>query len=255
VQQLLSALFNRWAGQPILVIGGGPSVNEDLPKLVAAGVKPACVISANEHGFKQKWFPIDLVVNVDKVHCLLHRPMEEILRPLGAPIVNRHSWADFRLADWPGIGNTGITSIAVAAALGANPVLVTGIDMWKGGRLYFHEKPVEVTRHRRQIRASVARRTREKARALVGFVKGANIRPLSGPLCEIYPKFNPAEVLPAPADIPYRAAMRKVTPVRVEVVHGFIFSGRDAVPPGRELALSPTEARDAKIVTKGRVVK
>jgi hypothetical protein len=251
-QELVSALFDRWSGQPILVIGGGPSVSDDLPKLLVAGVKPACVISANEHGFRQKYFPVDLVTNVDKIHCMEKRPMEQILRPFGVPIVNRHSWADFRLADWTFCGNTGLTAIALACALGGYPVIVTGIDMWKTGRVYFHDKPGTVKPARRQIRASVSRRTREKLKPLTLFAKGTPVRPMSGPLTEFFPKFDPAEVLPGRNETSYTQKMRNSPTVRAEVIHSFIFTGQDPVRAGAQLALSPKEAQDAKILTKAK---
>jgi hypothetical protein len=238
VQQLISALFDRWNGQPILVIGGGRSVNRDLPALK---FKPACVISANEHGANQSCFSVDLYVNVDKIHCLKKIPMEQLLRPLGGAIVNRHSWADYRLPDWRLQGNTGLTAIALAALLGGNPVLVTGIDMWHGGRLYFHDRGGS-PRPEKHIRASVTRRDAAALKPLRAFTAGANIRPLSGPLCEVFPSFNPAEKLPPAQPVAYRRALIGMKPVIATATRHFKLSNQDMVPAGRQLALSPDEA-------------
>jgi hypothetical protein len=238
VQQLISALFDRWSGQPILVIGGGRSVNRDLPALK---LKPACVISANEHGASQSFFPVDVYVNVDKRHCLKKVPMEQLLRPLGGIIVNRHSWADYRLPDWRLQGNTGLTAIALAALLGGNPVLVTGIDMWHGGRLYFHDRN-GTPRQEKHIRATVTRRDIAALKPLQAFAAGANIRPLSGPLCEFFPAYKPTEILPPAQPVVYRRALIGMKPVIATATRHFKFSNQDMVPAGRQLALSPDEA-------------
>lgn len=250
MQQLVSALLDRWVNKPILVIGGGPSVTADLARL---DIEPACVISANEHGFHQKKFHVDLVVNVDKVHCMLKQPMQDVLRPHGAPIVNRHSWADYRLPDWRFAGNTGLTAVALAAVLGGAPVIVTGIDMWHGGRQYFHKVPWADDKKKRRVRPSITRRNRETLRPLQEFVKGVAVRPMSGPMTKIFPTYDPTEIFTARPCV-QREKIREIKTVHVEAVRSFLFSGRDFVLPGQILALSPTEARDAKIITNCKVL-
>lgn len=241
MQELISTLFHRWYGQPILVIGGGPSVTKDLSEK-RLPITPACVISANDHALKQTRFKVDLLVNCDKVHCLLHQPMEKVLRPHGVPIVNRHSWADYRLCDWVFAGNSGMTAIAVAAALGGNPVIVTGIDMWKGGRTYFHDAPGVRPEKGRRIRGAVSRRDKEKIRPLKAFCAGANIRPISGPLTEWFPQYDPAEVLKPARPVGYRLKLEEeLELVQCEVVRAFPFTGHDWVQVGRRLALSSFE--------------
>lgn len=251
-QQLLTALIDRWAGQPILVLGGGRSVSKDLPTLKIA---PTCVISANSHGVHQSRFPVDLIVNVDKVHCFLKQPMEKILRPLGIPIVNRHSWADYRIPDWTLAGNTGITSIAIACALGGNPIIVTGIDMWSEGRVYFHDDPSQQKPHKeRRVRISVNKRDRMALTPLQRFAQGANIRPMSGPMCDMFKKYNPAEMLPPTQPIPYRSRLIAMKSVTVEATRPFRFSNMDFVSVGQRIVLSPKEADDARVLTNTRRV-
>ncbi|MBP8233992.1 MAG: hypothetical protein KAY22_16970 [Rhizorhabdus sp.] len=224
---VIADLFDRWNGKPILVLGGGPSVSKDLPALA---LTPACVISANDHGKHQTRFPVDIFVNCDKIHCMLKVPMESILRPLGGLIVNRHSWADYRLAEWQFSGNSGLTAIAVAAALGGDPVLVTGIDMWKEGRIYFHDTdPAVVPRRRRFVKPAVTRRDRDVLRPLKAFVAGANVRPLSGPLTEAFPKFDPGEVLPAPRPVDYRRRMQRAAWETHTLPSGYRFGNQDVL--------------------------
>jgi hypothetical protein len=238
MQRLVNELFHRWEGKPILVIGGGPSVLRDLPRLKEA---PACVISANEHAFKQSYFPVDLVTNVDKQHCLLREPMEKILRPYGVPIVNRHTWADYRLPDWTLAGNTGMQAIALAALLGASQVIVTGLDMWQGGRVYFYDRGAKPPKHKAP-KAAMKRRSKEKVQPLKLFCAGAHIRPMSGPLTEWFKPYDPAEVLKPSRPIGYRLRLEEeTTEVLCEVVNPFRMSNGDYTRVGQRLALSQFE--------------
>ncbi len=240
MQKPLRDLFDRWAGQPILVIGGGPSAGTDLPKLAASGIKPACVISANEHGGKQKYFPVDLAVNCDKTHLLRKVSMESVIRELGVPAINRHSWADYRLLDWTFCGNSGLTAIAVACALGGNPVIVTGIDMWQGGRRYFHDKGHKPEKDLK-VRAAVTRHDLSRLQPLREFARGANVRPMSGPLTKVFPTFNPAEKLPAAKPVVYREVAKTMQVITMEATHGFLFSSWDPVRVGARIVMTARE--------------
>lgn len=189
---LISKIFDDYAGEPILIVGGGPSAGDDLPKLLADGFTPSCVISANDHGFKQHYYSVDFAVSCDRNHMERKDvngrgiPMDEILRPYGKPLINRHSTADYRLPDWDFAGNSGHTAICVAVALGGNPVVATGIDMWRSGRNYFHIGEQEQRRMRHEnlmgSKHGVGQRAMKQAEELKKWVRGANVRPVSGPL-------------------------------------------------------------------------
>lgn len=244
MQELITALFDRWQGQPILVHGGGPSVLRDL---LTNDLAPACVISANMHGCLQKAYPVDLIVNVDKIHTERRLPMEQLLRPFGVPIVNKHSWADYRLPDWNFPMNSGITAVAVAAMLGGDPIITTGIDLWVTGREYFHDKAV-MERHKQK---SVLKRGRsqpmyanavKRLKNLTAFVGQTNVRPLSGPLCEVFLRYDKCETLPKRQDCTYRARWLKEKTVYVQARVKFNFEHRDIVQAGAQLALSKAEA-------------
>lgn len=244
MQKLVTELFGRWDGKPALVIGGGPSVLRDFKALA---VEPALVISANEHGFFQDRFKVDLVTNVDKIHCLRREPMEKILKPYGVPIVNRHSWADYRLPDWKLAANTGLQAIALAALLGANPVIVTGIDMWANGRVYFHDTHAKAPKlgQPRKLRGAARRRDREKVKPLTAFCAGAHIRPMSGALTEWFKAYDPAEVVKSARPIGHRLRLeQECQQVLVEVVKPFRMSNSDYTKVGQRLALSQFEAKE-----------
>lgn len=237
-QELVTALFDRWAGTPIVVIGGGPSVLEDLPKMPCV---PACVISANTHGVHQNSFKVDIFINMDCQHCLLKVPMETLIRPAatkaGAVVVNKFTWADYRLGDFSFTGNTGLSAIVLAAALGGDPVIPVGIDFWSGGRRYFHDDPSTAKPKKTAPLGRIARRS---IRQLLDAVKGANIRPISGPLLEYFPAFGTP--LAPRRDTSYRTYMLKQSTQYVHVAREFSLHNRDRAKAGTTLALTRKEA-------------
>lgn len=245
-QELISALFDRWAGKPILVIGGGESVLEDLPKI---DFEPACVISANDHGDYQKRFKLDLIVNCDKRHCFLHCNMSDLLRPIaakhGAAIVNKHSWADYRLAEFTYQANTGLTAIFVAAALGGHPVVPIGFDFFRRGHTYFHT-PREGTRKMRPD-WHISRVAKRGMQELLAGCKGAQIRPLSGPLLKFFPPYDHAEVLPPRTDMAYRKSMAAKKTVYFVAQRTFAFGTWDRVVSGTKIAMTQKEAQDPRM--------
>lgn len=254
MQKLVSELFGRWDGKMALVIGGGPSFLRDFKTLE---LKPELVISANDHGFKQDRFKVDLITNVDKVHSVRGGPMEQYLRPYGVPIVNRHSWADYRIPDWTLAANTGLQAVALAALLGADPIVVTGIDMWENGRVYFHQTGAKPAKPgKRVLKGAARRRMRERTQPLVRFCAGANVRPISGPLTEWFKAYDPAEVLKPARPVGYRLRLeQESTQVLCEVVKPFRMSNSDYTKKGQRLALSPFEAREhsgeIRVLTEG----
>lgn len=246
MQRLISSLFLNWVNRPALVIGGGPSARNELP-YIAEQMTPAVVISANQHGYLQKHFKVDLAVCCDKKHCKERVPMGPFLRqwtaPNGGAIVSRWSFADYRLGDWQFIGNTGLTAVAVAAALGCNPIVVTGLDFWATGRVYFHELNTPVKRGpRRPPAETLPTQQHKRLHALSTFTRGANIRALSGPIATVFGSYK-NECLPAHRPIAYRRAHYGEVAKTLEAGPGFKFSTQDVVPTGTELALTPEELK------------
>lgn len=251
VQRVISELFGKYAGKPILVIGGGPSVAKDLPAL-PADFRPALVLSANEHGTKQERFHVDYIVNCDKTHCIRHIAMEPWLRQFGVPLINKWSWADVRLEDWNFNGNSGTTAVALAAVLGGSPIVVTGIDLYATGRNYFYDTTVGLTPEKRRLAAKpIITQPDRRLRPLGDFVGKAHIRPMSGVMTTRWPRFHPGEPLGPPPVLPYVTAQRKVGDYRV--VKGFPFGNADVVQSGTVLRLTESEA--AQHVRAGRLAK
>lgn len=246
MQKALKDLIDKHAHRPALVIGGGPSVNTDLPRLPTDWA-PHVVFSANQHGYFQHLFPVDYMVNVDKIHSFVSKPMREFLRQWPARVINRYTWADYRLCEWPFNGNSGFTAIAVAAALGCDPIIVTGIDLWKTEKRYFHNALdsfiARRTQHVSAPRRGLVPDQSSRIKMLAKWCEGANIRPISGPLTQYFPQFDLDEMMRAGRDIPYRAKLRAQKVVYVRCLQAFSFCHRDNTRPGWRLALSEKEAQ------------
>ncbi len=104
VAQLAGALYRKFEGRPAIVVGGGPSAPAQYAEVISALHNPV-VISANGHAAKLGLKP-DFVVCKDHRHTETKELMEPALRALGAPLVSRHYWADYRLTGWPIQGNS-----------------------------------------------------------------------------------------------------------------------------------------------------
>lgn len=181
--RLITDLIDKYDG-PILVIGGGPSVPSDFDKL-PADFKPACVLSANNHGFKQDRFKVDYIVCVDNLHSETKQRCEEWLRPYGVPIITRHWWGDYRMPRLRTYGNSGQTACAVGVMLGGHPVIATGMDCWQG-KTYFHDPDVKVACSGRSL-GQVAK----QLRYVKDWIGDPNVvRVVSGPMIPMFKQWT-----------------------------------------------------------------
>lgn len=247
----ITEIFDKYAGLPALVIGGGPSALVDIPRLATADFSPALVLSANLHGLHQGNYQVDFLVNVDKVHCALRVPMEDWMRPYGIPIINAHMWSDYRLVNWTFPGNSGITAIAVACILGCYPVVCTGIDLFQSGRHYFHdaEGPDKAARPKT---APPSHYAQQRVKQLKQWSGDYPIRAGSGPLLTVFPAWTPGEAFKEPKPVKYRTEMLKVPTRNYRAIHTFSHKSNDRVRAGTVLPLSNIEAKD--FLAKGWIV-
>lgn len=119
----------RHKGERICVMGGGPSLAEDVAK-----VKADVWISSNEHGAKIR--PVDYIVAMDDIHTKLHTHMSKHIRQHSdAPIIGPWHWADYQLSTWPmspKVMLSGVVASWVAWLMGAHPVILAGFDCHDG---------------------------------------------------------------------------------------------------------------------------
>lgn len=233
-QELITALLDKHYGKPILVIGGGKSVLDDLPELPDPSYFSA-VLSANDHGCRQHKYPVTYMHNVDKVHLERRMPMREFMRPFQIPVINRHSWADFWLPRWKLVTNSGLSTITVAALLGGHPIVTTGIDLWVGGNVYFH-------RVRDKHRPSPSRDgVKNKMRELQQWCGSAVIRSLSGPVAEHHGRFDINEALPDV--VPHQFRSTTGPTVHCVALKDFMWEASDPVAQGQVLAIERHELK------------
>jgi hypothetical protein len=136
------SLAHKFAGKRICVMGGAPSLADDL-KLVKADI----YISANGHGADM--VDPDFVLAMDEIHRENGLPQGEYLRTLTkAPIISPFGYAEFRLGDWPQHPRSvlsGMVAVWAAWMMGASVVIVAGCDGY-GGQNGFLDEALKIAR-------------------------------------------------------------------------------------------------------------
>ena len=117
-------LLNKHKGARILVKGGGPSLEDDL-----LDIDCDIVISTNGHGFL---FKDDYLLAMDEKHGGKGVMMIDYLKTLSdKPIIGPQKMADYRLRQWPKHPRrlySGNIAVWIASKMGANEVIVAGVD-------------------------------------------------------------------------------------------------------------------------------
>lgn len=159
-------LILKHKGKRICVMGGAPSLADDLAKVDAD-----VYISANERGVALR--EPDYVLAMDEIHRTTRQCMGQYLRErTAAPIISPHAYADIRLGQWPQQPRwvlSGMVAIWAAFMLGAKSVIVAGCDAFGGDPGYVDEA--------RKIARDVH----------------CPVRVVSGPLAKVWPLYDPAE--------------------------------------------------------------
>jgi hypothetical protein len=196
VNKLVGSLVGAYRG-PVLVVGGAPSAPAELETLRAGGfdIERCVIVSANEHAIHLGLKPHFACVN-DDVHHTLNEYQEPRLRKLmpDTMLLSRHWWADFRSPQLLAC-NSGLKAILYAAILGANPVVVIGIEHYREG-LYFHpEQQGRVKKSNPNTGRSDAYFAKQTTQ-LREKLKWVPVRPVSGPLTQVWQQWDPKEQFP-----------------------------------------------------------
>lgn len=232
--RLITDLVDKYDG-PILVIGGGPSVPSDFEKL-PADFKPACVLSANNHGFKQDRFKVDYIVCCDNLHSETKQRCQEWLSPYGVPIITRHWWGDYRTPKFRMLGNSGQTAIAVGVMLGGHPVIATGMDCWQG-KTYFHDPDVKVACTGRSLGAVA-----KQLRGVKDWIGDPNVvRVVSGPMIPMFKRWTCGENVSKLRQLPYAASLVDGSTYTVRATKTISYE-LATVPAGAQFPVSKEEA-------------
>jgi len=128
----MSELQNRYAGRPAAILGGGPSLPEDLKRIPAG----ALLIAVNYHAFKI--VRAEFMVYND--HIESDPRLEKAVQELKTIRVTNGPTSDviFDVPVWTGFYSSN-TATWFALWMGCDPVILCGMDCYQGDRVYFHE--------------------------------------------------------------------------------------------------------------------
>jgi hypothetical protein len=186
---LLSESALKYAGRPIVVMGGGPSLPEHLSRCPT----DAIYISANQHGAMVR--KADYIVALDSI--------EDLVRPFNVPIIGKRPWCDIRIQDWQNDGNSGIEAVKAAYVLGGHPIILAGMDCYQTGT-YFHDANAPLLGTANEGLEFHM----ERWKALKDKLPGAVIRTCGGPTAKVFGLYDPAEMLPDYVPAPKLQALR-----------------------------------------------
>lgn len=247
VNKLVGELVGTRTG-PVLVVGGAPSVPAELATLRKGGFRfeDCLIVSANEHAIRAGLKPDYAVVN-DNIHSTLKVHQEPRMRKLmpDTKLLSRHWWADYRSPNLLPC-NSGLKAILYAAILGANPVVVIGIQHYRTG-LYFHEAEGHDARGKNPNLAREMGHFTKQTTDMRKLLGGVPIRAVSGPLAQVWAPWDPEESFaPRPLSELERNAVDALPAryLRVEEP-GFGFEGA-TIPEGMVFAATPREAEQLK---------
>lgn len=118
-------------GKRICVMGGGPTLAENLER-----VEADVYLSTNGHGADLRR-PDYVVAMDDDWHGVPRIGMHSHIRALtDAPTISPRPWADYQLTTWPDAPKTGVLTGMVATwvawAMGARVVILAGMDAYDG---------------------------------------------------------------------------------------------------------------------------
>jgi hypothetical protein len=232
---------------PVLVVGGAPSVPEEWAWLRGQGLRTENlrVIGANDHAHFYGFEPDYVCANNDRSYRHGGAPFEPILRGLmpKARLLSHHWWADYRSSKLRP-ANSGMKAIQYAVAMGGNPVIVIGIQHYNTPKPYGHEDKYTETR-KVSGQAKPGGYFTQQEKILVEECAGAPIRTVSGPLCKLFPKYDPDEKFAPRAMTPLDKLLRaEADGARyVLALQDSVAFNNALVPEGVVFAVSAEEAR------------
>ena len=179
----MSEMKDRFAGRPAAVLGGGPSLPNDLARLPAD-----CVLIAVNYHAAYLCKP-DFIVYNDQPESY---PAQLAAVLSGeATRVSPEPTSDilFDVDVWTGFYSSN-TAAWFALWVGCNPVILCGMDMYQGPKKYFHEfngdAPCLHYPLDHHIRPWI-----EEGRNLLPHVE--RLRVMSGPLQNVFPAYQEAK--------------------------------------------------------------
>jgi len=188
----VNELFDKWQGEPVIVMGAGPSLTETLKCLVQLPDKPRILASNGALPALAKWgVQADLAICIES-RSSAKRDVERAnyTGPLVVfPCVNHELLRDYKgllylafpeelgeeiehgLAS--GVGTVMAPALDLAVKMGGNPILLAGLDLAWGDTLYVGGVERTTTSPRATVRASsVSGHTAWTSAAFASFASG-----------------------------------------------------------------------------------
>ena len=163
----LSSIRDRHRGQTVAVLGGGPSLIPDLKKVPF----DAILIGVNQH---------TMLMNLDYL-VFQDEEIYDVVREGDAPLCTHHRhMAHIFTGIVPDFGLSGGTAVWMADFLGAERIIIAGMDSYTGGRCYWHSKPKDRPPPVGQNCTEVWKRVHDY------MARPEIVRVASGPLTEIF---------------------------------------------------------------------
>lgn len=181
-QITLMELEARYSGRPAAVLGGGPSLPEDLKRLPQG----CTLISVNHHALRL--CQPDILVYLDWPENFPE--LEQAVRDFTGLRVSPHPSSDVLLpkGEWWDGGFSSTTAAWLGCRMGAEPVILCGMDCYQGEHKYFYERsgfyhPV--------FDYPVADHVRGWRPALKRCPNPQKIKAMGGPLTELFGAYEP----------------------------------------------------------------
>src|SRR5690606_30099168 len=187
--RLLNELVPQVQGRPAVILGGAPSLPHDLAQL---NLNDAVYFSANHHGAMIR--ECDYIVYVDPQHQVTGENMQKKMSAFGLPTISPVFGCDYRMPNWNAarfLGNSGMHAIWAAVLLGANPIIVTGMECYQGG-VYWHDETAASSSAGRKQSFFDFRLLHLKL-----LCRGANVRAVTPSMQRHFKKYDPTETIRA----------------------------------------------------------
>lgn len=135
------------------------------------------MISVNQHGALLR--DVDYIVSLDS-H--VGRIVDELD---GVKISPHQEFTDYRLCDYPALGNSGMAAVWVAHQMGCCPIVICGVDCYSQGT-YWHDPEAESSGLHTPPDTQVARWKAQMDR----HCPEAVITVVSGPLLDVFERYE-----------------------------------------------------------------
>ena len=172
--------FQDWQrGRPAAVLGGGPSLPEDLKRVP----KDALLIAVNYHALKLVDAPFMVYNDEPTTDPRLLAAVESFKGMRVSP--NPTSDIEFNVPVWTGFFSSN-TAAWFALWMGCDPVILCGMDCYQGERAYFHDYKDQPNFHY-PLEHHITSWVEDAKNMLPGWER---VKVMSGPLINVFGKYE-----------------------------------------------------------------